>query len=127
MGRVTSAPALAPLCWFLAALTEVCRNIPLLVHLAVWNFGVFGFAAVHAFTEPLTAFYSTQFLASICALVTYRCSYVAEVFRSGLQSIPKGQMEAAMATGLSYRTRSEERRVGNACVSTCRSGWSPYT
>src|SRR3546814_18592452 len=22
--------------------------------------------------------------------------------------------------------RSEERRVGNECVSTCRSGWSPY-
>src|SRR3546814_18322530 len=22
--------------------------------------------------------------------------------------------------------RSEERRVGNACVRTCRSGWSPY-
>src|SRR3546814_5722769 len=25
-----------------------------------------------------------------------------------------------------YRRRSEERRVGKECVSTCRSGWSPY-
>src|SRR3546814_10443772 len=25
-----------------------------------------------------------------------------------------------------YGTRSEERRVGNECVSTCRSRWSPY-
>src|SRR3546814_12311022 len=24
------------------------------------------------------------------------------------------------------RIRSEERRVGKECVSTCRSGWSPY-
>src|SRR3546814_13154351 len=24
------------------------------------------------------------------------------------------------------RKRSEERRVGKECVSTCRSGWSPY-
>src|SRR3546814_9750003 len=24
------------------------------------------------------------------------------------------------------RARSEERRVGNECVSTCRSRWSPY-
>src|SRR3546814_9171604 len=24
------------------------------------------------------------------------------------------------------QTRSEERRVGKACVSTCRSRWSPY-
>src|SRR3546814_13105304 len=26
----------------------------------------------------------------------------------------------------SYLGRSEERRVGKACVSTCRSRWSPY-
>src|SRR3546814_6929086 len=26
----------------------------------------------------------------------------------------------------SIKERSEERRVGNACVSTCRSRWSPY-
>src|SRR3546814_1398494 len=26
---------------------------------------------------------------------------------------------------ISQRQRSEERRVGNACVSTCRSRWSP--
>src|SRR3546814_18775374 len=25
-----------------------------------------------------------------------------------------------------YKKRSEERRVGNECVSTCRSRWSPY-
>src|SRR3546814_702953 len=32
------------------------------------------------------------------------------------------------ATGISNRvvTRSEERRVGKECVSTCRSRWSPY-
>src|SRR3546814_15798300 len=29
----------------------------------------------------------------------------------------------ALGTGL---TRSEERRVGKECVSTCRSRWSPY-
>src|SRR3546814_11569710 len=28
---------------------------------------------------------------------------------------------------LSWLFRSEERRVGKACVSTCRSRWSPYT
>src|SRR3546814_13215526 len=29
-------------------------------------------------------------------------------------------------TGLEKRPRSEERRVGKECVSTCRSRWSPY-
>src|SRR3546814_14561014 len=28
---------------------------------------------------------------------------------------------------LTRRRRSEERRVGKECVSTCRSRWSPYT
>src|SRR3546814_11218268 len=28
--------------------------------------------------------------------------------------------------GLSTTSRSEERRVGKECVSTCRSRWSPY-
>ena len=27
---------------------------------------------------------------------------------------------------IGWRTRSEERRVGKECVSTCRSRWSPY-
>src|SRR3546814_18009901 len=30
------------------------------------------------------------------------------------------------AARLRYRTRSEERRVGKECVSTCSSRWSPY-
>src|SRR3546814_11268727 len=27
---------------------------------------------------------------------------------------------------LTFRSRSDERRVGQECVSTCRSRWSPY-
>src|SRR3546814_20056190 len=41
-----------------------------------------------------------------------------------------GRVDAAMhdtPNVLYYvATRSEERRVGKACVSTCRSRWSPY-
>src|SRR3546814_4485486 len=38
------------------------------------------------------------------------------------------QVEADRAKGLfvDYTARSEERRVGKECVSTCRSRWSPY-
>src|SRR3546814_11122543 len=32
----------------------------------------------------------------------------------------------AMLTGVVGSLRSEERRVGKECVSTCRSRWSPY-
>src|SRR3546814_7466719 len=30
------------------------------------------------------------------------------------------------STWINFRRRSEERRVGKECVSTCRSRWSPY-
>src|SRR3546814_18010563 len=33
---------------------------------------------------------------------------------------------AAALAGLEETLRSEERRVGKECVSTCRSRWSPY-
>src|SRR3546814_3111261 len=33
---------------------------------------------------------------------------------------------AVRATALAAPARSEERRVGKECVSTCRSRWSPY-
>src|SRR3546814_14448902 len=36
------------------------------------------------------------------------------------EELPKSQVATRLAT------RSEERRVGKECVSTCRSRWSPY-
>src|SRR3546814_10565595 len=35
-------------------------------------------------------------------------------------------VDAKVESQLYVRERSEERRVGKACVSTCRSRWSPY-
>src|SRR3546814_3623922 len=45
---------------------------------------------------------------------------ICSVFSTGGTT---GSPKAAM---WSHRTRSEERRVGKECVSTCRSRWSPY-
>src|SRR3546814_14617101 len=39
---------------------------------------------------------------------------------------PLGFMLAAALFAFLYASRSEERRVGKECVSTCRSRWSPY-
>src|SRR3546814_14592214 len=39
-----------------------------------------------------------------------------------VSSIDVGQLVEALASS----DRSEERRVGKECVSTCRSRWSPY-
>src|SRR3546814_16747764 len=37
-----------------------------------------------------------------------------------------GQVFARSRHGILEHSRSEERRVGKECVSTCRSRWSPY-
>src|SRR3546814_13417469 len=48
---------------------------------------------------------------------------VLRIFRDAALNIFYG-VEGRLAVVL--RARSEERRVGKECVSTCRSRWSPY-
>src|SRR3546814_12862572 len=39
---------------------------------------------------------------------------------------PRGRNHAKALFDMAKKDRSEERRVGKECVSTCRSRWSPY-
>src|SRR3546814_13105094 len=54
----------------------------------------------------------------------------ADVFLAILEFIcpPGGAVDEAIARQAMLETigRSEERRVGKECVSTCKSRWSPY-
>jgi general L-amino acid transport system permease protein len=45
---------------------------------------------------------TTEFFAILTALTVYIASYVAEIVRGSVQSVPKGQVEAAEALGLNY-------------------------
>src|SRR3546814_6928897 len=59
-------------------------------------------------------------------LVAHRLHLFAAAIFGGV-----GHRMAAIAIGLELEqnrplARSEERRVGKECVSTCRSRWSPY-
>src|SRR3546814_13152798 len=38
----------------------------------------------------------------------------------------EAERDKIMESIVDYNNRSEERRVGKECVSTCRSRWSPY-
>src|SRR3546814_10924248 len=51
-----------------------------------------------------------------------------ETIRSTMARIVRGQTMALKQRGFvtAAEARSEERRVGKECVSTCRSRWSPY-
>ena len=47
--------------------------------------------------------FTTEFFAILAALTLYIASYVAEIVRGAVQSVPGGQLEAARALGMSYK------------------------
>jgi len=59
---------------------------------------------------PVTTFeggarFTVNYLALVLALVIYTSAFIAEIVRGGIQAVPRGQREAAMALGLSpYQT-----------------------
>lgn len=66
---------------------EIMRNIPAVVKLFLVHF-VLGYDA---------------FEAGVIALTFHQSAYVADVITAGLRSLPKGQLEAALSTGLTYK------------------------
>jgi polar amino acid transport system permease protein len=84
---------------------EIIRGIPLLVQLFMWAFAVppliksLG-ATLHI---PSLATYSAQPIpTAIFGLAFCYGAYMTEIVRAGIQSVPKGQMEAARSLGMSY-------------------------
>lgn len=69
---------------------EVIRGTPLLVQIFI----------VYFFLG--TIFDLDRFTAGIAALSVFTGAYIAEIIRSGIQSISPGQMEAARSLGMSY-------------------------
>ncbi|MDB1125433.1 amino acid ABC transporter permease [Vibrio algarum] len=69
---------------------EIIRGTPLLVQIFI----------VYFFLG--TIFELDRFTAGITALSVFTGAYIAEIIRSGIQSIPPGQMEAARSLGMSY-------------------------
>ena len=73
---------------------EFIRGVPLITLLFVAS------TLLNYFLPPGTYF---DLLLRVLIMVTlFSAAYIAEVVRGGLQAIPKGQFEAAMAMGLSY-------------------------
>lgn len=68
---------------------EVIRGIPLLVQLFYIYYALGPLLHLNGISAAVTAL-------SICY-----GAYMAEIFRAGIQSIPRGQMEAALALGMS--------------------------
>lgn len=81
------------------AYVEFHRNVPLLVLILLWYFGVLTLAP--AWLTSWTNGPGSEFRASVIAIGLCMAAYVAEDIRSGIRSLPIGQNEAARALGLS--------------------------
>lgn len=86
--RVSPVP---PLRWASATYVELVRNTPLLVLM---------FIVVFAF--PSIGFTWSYFLSAVVVLSAYTATFVGETVRSGINSVSKGQVEAARALGLTF-------------------------
>ena len=72
---------------------EVFRNTPLTV---VFFFLAFGIVEIDLQ-------FPTRFITAVAALSLYTAAFVCEALRSGINSVPPGQAEAARALGLDFR------------------------
>lgn len=77
---------------------EVLRGTPLFVQIYIIYFGLpqIGIEFPSIFNIP------SEFIAGVFSLSINSGAYVAEIFRSGIQSIDKGQTEASRSLGLGY-------------------------
>lgn len=75
--------------WLATAFVEVFRNTPLLVQIFFVFFGL-----------PRVGLRLSPFQSGLLALSLYTAAYNAEVFRAGLEAVPRGLREAAAALGL---------------------------
>jgi aspartate/glutamate/glutamine transport system permease protein len=80
-----------PLNWIGTVYVEFIRNIPLILIVFVFFVGF-----------PAIGIRFNSFTAGTLGLMVYTAAFIAEVIRSGILAVPKGQMEAARSSGLTY-------------------------
>ncbi len=71
-------------------LVEVVRGTPFLVQITIAYFGI----------APLLGI-DNKFFVGTCALGVFAAAYMGEIFRAGIESVERGQYEAARSLGLS--------------------------
>ncbi|WP_234854394.1 MULTISPECIES: amino acid ABC transporter permease [Paracoccus] len=87
---MTRLYAAAPLRLLTRVYIDVFRSIPLLVLLIIVYYAL-----------PFVGLRLSPFVSAMTALTLVSGAYTAEIFRAGIEAIPKGQFEASAALGLS--------------------------
>lgn len=93
--RDVRTPALFPLRIFGAVYTDVFRGLPVILTVYLIGFGIPGLGLPRPYNSP-------YIWGSLALILTYS-AYVAEIFRSGIESVHNSQRSAAQSLGLAER------------------------
>ncbi len=95
LARGARAPALFPLRIFGAVYVDVFRGVPVVLTIYLIGFGVPGLGLPRPWNSP--------YIWGTVALVLTYSAYIAEVLRSGIESVHASQRNAAICLGLTER------------------------
>ncbi|WP_328768236.1 amino acid ABC transporter permease [Streptomyces sp. NBC_00286] len=84
---------------FGTAYVNVVRNIPLTVIIIFTSLGLYQTLSITLGAEDIT---TINFRLAVLGLIAYTSAFVCEAVRSGINTVPVGQAEAARAIGLSF-------------------------
>ena len=104
--RQLPGKALAPVRWLTIAYIDALRGIPMLLTLLLIYGGLSSLQAEGTIPKeigvPEFFGYPSAFWYGILALTLTYGAYMAEVYRAGIEGVPRGQMEAARSLGMSH-------------------------
>jgi polar amino acid transport system permease protein len=95
--RISSNPALR---WATIIYVEIIRGSPLMVQILIWYF-VLG-TVINDMLASYGLGHLPAFWYGVASLACFAGAYVTEIVRAGIQSIHRGQTEAARSLGMSY-------------------------
>ena len=111
LGRIARNPAIRGIA---SIYVEVIRGIPLLVQLyyiyyvspallqGLGRYLLEHHPAMSALGQSLATMTLNPFVGAVVGLTICYGAYVGEIYRAGIESIPRGQMEAARSLGMSH-------------------------
>jgi polar amino acid transport system permease protein len=117
IGALARLSRFAPLRWIAIVYVEVVRGTPIFVQLLLWYYGIGQLLSTHGFDPYTFAFnFMTVFQSNSLVPLTFSGffygiiglsfaygAYLTEVFRTGIESVNKGQTEAALSLGMNSR------------------------
>jgi len=90
----------APLAWAAGAYVNLLRSIPLVL-VIFWFFFLVPYIGAWIIGSP-TPIKVGAFASALITFILFEACYYCEIMRAGIQSIPKGQVNAGYALGMNY-------------------------